>query len=392
MAGDQSYPTGEHTSTTQALPVAGTLPPLPLLGPAKRRTPRGTATAGAARSGWLGPLAALAALGPLLFAPGCAGARAPAGGLVRLGVDNDSAAGRDEGYTSGLQLGWVDRGGAAHRDGPFGRNLGELLDLLPGVGEPGRKRHQSLSIAHRMYTPARLNAVQPVEGDVPYSAQLTATWAAFGQGPDELDALAFTGGVLGPAALGRELQELVHKTVTGEQARGWRNQLENEPLVQLAYEHRRRIARAGSRDAMGGDVLVLGGAGIGNHLTHGTLGLALRLGWRVPDDLAMQPPYFGEDLLGSLPWTRASRGQSLYGILGADAAWIGYHAPWDGNLWRSGPSVDYDPYLTRLTFGAVWRGGRWRFEAAGVWANVPFENELGRTTQIYGRLALGYAP
>jgi lipid A 3-O-deacylase len=336
--------------------------------------------------GFAGALALAAAL-----LASCAGARPPSGGLLRVGADNDSIAGRDEGYTSGLQLGWVDRGTERHADGPLGRDLGELLDGLPGVGAPGRRRYQSVALAHRMYTPAQLSSTELIEGDVPYSAQLTATFAAWGQGPDALDALSFTAGVLGPGALGREVQNLVHEHVTGDKPLGWRNQLENEPLAQVAYEHRRRLGRHGSAAGLGGDLIALGGAGLGNYLTHATFGLALRYGWRVPDDLAVQPPYFGEDLIGTLPWTRDSP-SSLHAVLGLDAAWIGYHAPWDGNLWRSGPSVDYDPYLTRMSLGVVWRVHRWRFDTTAIWANVPFENELGRTTQVYGRFGVGYRP
>jgi len=93
---------------------------------------------------------------------------------------------------------------------------------------------------------------------------------------------------------------------------GWSYQLKNEPVLNLAYEYRRRFQFAGHRGSWSVEALPLGGGMLGNVLTQGQIGGLLRFGYHIPDDFGptlargmghMPPPRRGRECL------RAARNQ-----------------------------------------------------------------------------------
>ena len=65
---------------------------------------------------------------------------------------------------------------------------------------------------------------------------------------------------------------------------GWDYQLKNEPVFDLAYEHRHRLMLAGRREGWSADALPLGGLWLGNLMTQAQAGGFVRAGYHVPGD------------------------------------------------------------------------------------------------------------
>jgi hypothetical protein len=305
--------------------------------------------------------------------------------------DNDTFAHTDDNYTSGLQIGWLSGDLRDYGESRLPSFITGGLRRLPLVNRDLRQRFLSQSLSHRMFTPVDTSVSTPITNDVPYSALLFGTLTAGAQDATRLDAFSFTAGLVGPLAGGEWLQKTVHKLIGSDEPRGWDNQLRDEPLLNVAYEHRRRLTTFGRRTGWGGDVVGQTGASAGNLLTSATLGLGLRVGWGVPDDFWIPPQFFGDEAIGSQSLRAAETKFSVWFFALVNGALLGNAIFWDGNTFHDGPSVDYDHWI-----GQVYAGIRVRYRRIGASfgltaTTVPWTNPENRKSQLYGRLSVSYA-
>ncbi len=112
-------------------------------------------------------------------------------------------------YSNGLQLAWTGRPGRLGQRGTY------------AFGE----RWVDVRVVHEIYTPRGLRSEQPPPGQRPYAATLRAdvAWLAFGS--DRLASAALQLGVLGPAAGGEPVQDIVHRIIGDRRPLGWDSQL-----------------------------------------------------------------------------------------------------------------------------------------------------------------------
>src|SRR5690554_7549577 len=91
----------------------------------------------------------------------------------------------------------------------------------------------SYSVSHRIFTPSDTETTELVEGDIPYSGMLFGTVTAGAQSEKGMHAISMHMGVAGPAAMGRQVQNSVHKVIGSDHVNGWDNQIENEVIINL---------------------------------------------------------------------------------------------------------------------------------------------------------------
>lgn len=314
----------------------------------------------------------------------------PINGTWFLSVDNDSFAGADDDYTSGVQIGWVSGYLEQFRGGHVPEFVAAGLEHLPLVNREGRQQFISHSLSHRIFTPNDTEASEPISNDTPYSGLLFASLTAGAQDAEAMDAFTFYYGIVGPSARGEEVQNEFHRLIDADPVNGWENQLGDEPLFNLAYEHRRRLWRFGSTGGLGGDVISQAGGSLGNLMSMATLGLGGRYGWGVPDDYGIPPQFFGEETIGSRPYTANSTKTGVWLFALLNGSYIANAIFWDGNTFRESPSVDYDPGIARLYLGINARVGRWSGSFAVTKTTVPWENPTNRNRQTYGRIGIRY--
>src|SRR5690606_35732129 len=260
------------------------IPPIPP--PARTRPPR--VPAAALLLGFLFPAAAIAApqcsRSPLTETP-------PAGNLRG---DNDLFGGenQDQGYTNGAVITLVSPNLADYTDDPClprpARWINRYLERL----HPGRFEQQNMvfSISQSLYTPTDYSRADLIPDDRPYAAILMASFGYNARSGDSLRTTQLQLGVIGPAALGKQVQRAVHHVFDGEDFRGWDNQLHNEPLLGIVHERMHRWGDSeGNAGGWGWDAIAHYGGALGNRATYVNTGLELRWGWRLPDDFGSTP-------------------------------------------------------------------------------------------------------
>lgn len=314
----------------------------------------------------------------------------PVNGTWFLSVDNDVFAGTDDDYSSGVQIGWVPGYLDHFGQGRVPEFVAAGLGYLPLVNRKGRQQFISHSLSHRIFTPTDIETSELIANDTPYSGSLFASLTAGAQDAKTMDAFTFYYGIVGPSARGDEVQNKFHRLIDADVVNGWDNQLGDELLLNLAYEHRSRLWRVGSTGGWGGDVISQIGGSVGNLISMATVGLGARCGWGVPDDFGIPPQFFGEETIGSRPYTAYGRKTGVWLFALLNGSYISNAIFWDGNTFKDSPSVDYDPGIARLYFGINARVGQWSGSFAITKTTVPWENPTNRKRQTYGRIGIRY--
>jgi lipid A 3-O-deacylase len=106
---------------------------------------------------------------------------------------------------------------------------------------PGVASLYSIGATQWVYTPDNLFAKKPVIGDYPYCGVLFLSLVRQSLSPDrsQLFGSALSLGMMGPAALGEEVQTGIHSVIKGNvMPEGWENQLPDYPVLNysLYYE------------------------------------------------------------------------------------------------------------------------------------------------------------
>lgn len=154
--------------------------------------------------------------------------------------DNDflTAKGRDGFYTNGMRF-------DVEMDRDFLR-LSRVLEKLDGDDHD-----IYLVIGQNIYTPSDKDIEEFMANDRPYAGYLYAGLKADvrydrmverlqEKRPYRLDSFEIDVGVMGPAALGEQVQNGVHQLVGSDDAMGWKHQIDNEPTLTLSYAQTRR--------------------------------------------------------------------------------------------------------------------------------------------------------
>ena len=315
----------------------------------------------------------------------CVGPGGIGAGTVLRSIDNDTFARSDDHYTAGLSLSHVGPPVARFEDAALPGAVARTLDQRwPFEGDQRFVLH---SISQRMFTPTDLEATSPVPGDLPYSALLYGTTTVGSQTRERLDAVSLTLGVVGPLALGEELQTAWHDMIGAEDPAGWDRQLDTELLLNVGYDHRRRIRRFGNQDALGGDLLGAVSLAAGNLQSRVSLAVTGRLGLAVPDNFHMQAPFLAEESLG-LRATGPRPRRSIYAFAGLDSTWL-YNAIYlDGNTFEDSHSVEHEDHLWRGSLGVAAQFEHWLATITYERSEVAWDHPEGLGEEAFVRLGV----
>lgn len=222
--------------------------------------------------------------------------QAPAPAVITGITENDLYAvdNRDRHYTNGLRLGWMSADD--HVPG-WAQSLAGYLPLLDH--DPAAAHRIGWTLAQTMFTPQNKEATAPVLNDRPYAAWLYGGLKLQSESLRRLDTVELDLGMVGPAALGEQVQDHWHQLIGVSGANGWSNQIKNEPGINLMLERLWRLPLTddAERGKLGFDLIPSAVGSLGNVFTYGGGGVTLRFGQGLQSDFG--PPRISPSMPGS---------------------------------------------------------------------------------------------
>ena len=295
-------------------------------------------------------------------------------GTWTVNIENDRIANTDRHYSNGFRLGWVSNA----RDGSDQPMIRDALQFLYPLAKV-RNGRLGLELGHNIYTPGDTDARALVTDDRPYAGWLYAgasLYAETGNGDgglfaDTLDKVGLELGVIGPLALGEEVQNEFHKLIDVAESNGWDNQLENEPGINLIGERKWRHdpLRFGGLEA---DIVPHVGGSLGNVYTHVNGGFIARFGRDL--DIDYGPPLIRPSLSGFGAVEPTDR-LAWYAFAGVDGRWVLRNIFIDGNTFRDSHDVDKEPLVGDFVAGVTMVYGSTRIAFTHVMRTKEFKGQ-----------------
>lgn len=317
-------------------------------------------------SGWI--LSAALAVAPLLAAaqPAEPPLELP---QWRLQWANDGMLRSDDQFTNGFLVqkhsALAPRLEATAGTPAFGKRLADAL--LPE--DSALRYRESWGFGQNMQTPGDLREPKLILDDVPYVGMLAWTNTFVALNDERFTGFETLLGWTGPAALGEWTQKLVHALTGNVDPKGWHNQLDSEPILNLYYAKKRKILRLPHFD-----VALAFDAGLGNFFTFGQGAIEMRFG-EMPQGFAFVPSPIGRGMNFDASMAQPDR-NFLYGSLSVKTTGFLLSLQREGNLlrdrdsWTRFNTIQMEDQVSQLILGLHIERRRW-----GVHLNLWFSTD-----------------
>lgn len=289
-------------------------------------------------------------------------------GIVSLVVENDSFAGEDNDYTSGVRI------SVLSSEEHLPKWVSSVANMLPLASE-GKKRI-SVALGQSMFTPNDITKHTPGNSEQPYAGWLYGSIGMVSDTGKTLDNVMLTLGVVGPSAMAEQTQIAVHNVIDSPHPEGWDHQLKDEPGVILTYERKWRAMYEISPFGVGADVTPHAGVNLGNVNTDASVGATFRLGYDLPADYG--PPRIRPSLPGS-DFFIPTKELSGYLFTTISERAVARNIFLDGNTFVSGPRVDKEIMVGSFQVGAALTYGQTRISYTQVYMSKEYKTQLNDT-------------
>lgn len=294
--------------------------------------------------------------------------------------ENDLFGGRDNQYTNGIQIGWLSPDLNHYAEEKrLPRWFLPIVARMPFINLPDSQHNVGFVLGQQIYTPRNVQTPSLIQDDRPYAGWLYGGLAFISKNEISLDTLELQLGVIGPASLAEQAQELVHDLRDIPIAKGWDNQLDNEPGVALVYAHKRHLSRSDSAAGWGYDLIAHAGGVIGNVYTYVNAGGELRFGWNVPGDYGTSIIRPGGDTNAPTtvndPRLASRENFGVYVFTAVSGRAVLRDIFLDGNSFKSSHSVDKKPLVGDFVAGLSVAAGSWKLSYAQAWRSREFDGQ-----------------
>jgi lipid A 3-O-deacylase len=247
--------------------------------------------------------------------------------------------------------------------------------------ERGATVHRVWSLGHAIYTPQFPGTQAPQPDDRPYAAALYGGLATIVRGESVRQTLELKLGTVGPAALGEEVQNLLHRTIGQAEVQGWGWQVRAQPLVELGWSRLSRHRLGAGVDWVGRTAVQLG-----TPVTQAQAGMIVRLG-----RLSEGPGWPGEAAL-----TRVGAPGAWQLYAGFQARAVARNRLIDGATYGYASQVEREPWGgDLLAGGSVALAAEWQLAYTIALRAVEFSEPNGGGSlqaQRIGSIVLRWAP
>ncbi|AFY01624.1 hypothetical protein Bdt_1937 [Bdellovibrio bacteriovorus str. Tiberius] len=210
-----------------------------------------------------------------------------------------------------------------------------------------------ISLNQKIYTPENTDTKEPILDDRPYAAWLYLGFTANYKTETHSHSLELDIGIVGPPAMGEQVQNGFHHIVDVPEAQGWDNQIDTEPIVQASYFQKVRFVDV--LDKTTGrmfDVIPYVGGSLGNALVAAHTGVIGRLGVNIPNDFGPTRPSASDgDMIKDPRESKADLPWRAYVYGAARGNLVGHNIFIDGSIFHNGPHVTRKPFVAETEFG-----------------------------------------
>lgn len=333
----------------------------------------------------------------IMFLPITAAAQTkPVQGLdtFTLYWENDLFVGTDRDYTNGLKL---------TLSTPFIGDLSEtrlpgwsypVMSSLPFMNSPGNKRAVSISLGQVIYTPEDTERSDLIVDDRPYAGYTYLAVGFHNKSPDIKHTWEFNLGIVGPHSYAEEVQNWAHDVIGRPHAKGWDNQLQDEPGFEIVFETQWRLIRSEIGRGFSYDVIPRLGGRLGNVAIYANAGGEVRFGWNLPRNFGTCPIRAGcetgdaiqdENENGLIHFSRIG----FHLFVGIDGKAIMRDIFLDGNTFRDSHSVDKEPFVADLMAGFSFEYQPFKLNYAYIYRTKQFKTQ--REDQIFGAVSVSFS-
>ena len=302
------------------------------------------------------------------------------GAIITFQLENDTFANTDRNYTNGIVIGYS----PAMRDTPWADGLADVLPLMSSYG----RERVLFTVGQTMFTPSDITIREPQPDDHPWAGFLFASMELLSEAERHLDHMSLTLGVVGPASQAGETQSFVHDIMHVAEPRGWDNQIDNEPVVNLGYKRSWPGAVRAEPLGLEADITPHVGAALGNAYIHANAGFMVRLGQSLRVDAG--PPLIGPSQPGTAVFDPGA-GDGWYVFAGTDVRAVARNIFLDGNTFGDGsPSVDKNYLVGELRAGIEVTLNDVRVGYTHVVGTKQFETQRGLTNHGAVSIAVSF--
>lgn len=289
--------------------------------------------------------------------------------------------GNDEYYTNGVRFGYLDIGA----DFPeFAKDLDDVIPTF-SINDTSSIFY---SIGQNMYTPKDITQSVQDPKDRPWAGYLYGSMGMVTFTDDHTDELELSLGVVGPAAMGEEVQKFIHKHVTDSpEPEGWDNQLKNEPAVTLGWQRAWPSFYSSDAGLVTFSFTPYVGTTVGNVYDFVNTGVSFRVApssekWQdMPMRVRPAIPGTGFFEIPENHW-------SWYLFGGVEGRAIARNIFLDGNTFRDSYSVDKNYFVGDANVGAALTYDQVRLSYTLIYRTKEFQDQDDDT--VFGALTVGY--
>jgi len=334
----------------------------------------------------------------LIFPPVAQGQENKNYGSWSLYWENDYLAKTDSNYTNGGRLTWTspwitwkqDTDSVPPSTTPWYHSL---IKAMPFFYAPGSQSGMFLAVGQNIYTPDDLYRQDLIVDDRPYAGYLYLGFGLIKRNARHMDTLEVDVGIVGRHSYAEDVQEQVHKWIGNDEPKGWANQLQDEPTLEITYEHKWKWLNADTGNHWGYDLIPHAGFAVGNVAIYANAGAEFRVGWKRPNDFGTCTIRPGCES-GAFPdYENHDRsGGSRFGVfffLGADAQAVAHDIFLDGNTFKDSHSVDKKPFVANFSLGLGFATSNLKVTYAVVYRTKQFDSQP-HNEQVFGSLLLSY--
>jgi len=286
-------------------------------------------------------------------------------GTFTYTLENDWFGGQDRNYTNGFRYAYV---GAATDPSGFERWL---------IRDAKRQKsfRRGFAFAQTIYTPDNIFTPNNQPDDHPYVGYLFGEYSAMAEKKGAVDIVTFEFGVVGPQALGEELQSWYHQATDRDVPEGWDNQHPNESVFGISYDRKAKPLFAQDAGFLTLEVTPSYGFSLGTMAINARAGAMVRLGNRKGSDFG--PARIRPSLTGSGHFD-LSQPAAWYVFAGVQGRAVAHDLSLDGSLFQDDvPSVEKETWVSDLQYGYAVQLGRLQFAWTSVRRTERFVGQEG---------------